>query len=392
MSRTPVRCLGPRSRRCAQGSLRRRLQSVFCVTCLAAVLVPSAASAAWTEELPKNPTGGSDVSLDGVSCVSTECEAVGSYFNSSNEEVPLAEKWNGKWELQTIKAPASSVDASLSGISCTSISFCEAVGSYENKSGEAFTLAYEWNGSSWELQTTANQSAHLNVLFSVSCITSSDCEAVGSYGKAKEFTLAEKWNGKKWELQSSPNAAGGEADALTSVSCVEGCEAVGSYQLAGERLSLAEGWNGSTWEVQSTPTPSSATYTASVAVSCVGTICESVGNYETKTSESTFGMAWNGSKWSLQTAPNPSVKGVFEGVSCVSSKFCEGVGYVIPVDPLGAEWDGTSWEPAQTIPSPSGGTEVIFNADSCTSSSFCMAVGSYENSASDILTLAEKFT
>jgi hypothetical protein len=225
----------------------------------------------------------------------------------------------------------------------------------------------------------------------------SDCEAVGSHGKAKEFTLAEKWNGTTWETQTSPNASGGEYDALTAVSCVEGCEAVGYYQIGHERVSLAEVWNGSTWKVQSTPNPSSSTATMPLAVSCVKAICESVGSYETTTSGSTFGMKWNGSTWTLQTAPNPSVVGVLEGVSRVGS-FCEGVGYAVPGKPLGTEWNGSSWGAAQTIPSPSRGKEVIFrkevifNADPCPSSTFCTAVGSYENSASEILTLAEKFT
>jgi hypothetical protein len=58
----------------------------------------------------------------------------------------------------------------------------------------------------------------------------------------------------------------------------------------------------------------------------------------------------------------------------------------------GMEWNGTSWGASQTIPSPSGGTEIVFSADSCTSSTFCMAVGDYENSASEIVTLAEEFT
>jgi hypothetical protein len=63
----------------------------------------------------------------------------------------------------------------------------------------------------------------------VSCVSGSDCVAVGSTntGSANE-TLAMVWNGTAWSIVPSPNA-GTRNDQLSSVSCVSAsdCVAVG---------------------------------------------------------------------------------------------------------------------------------------------------------------------
>ena len=64
-------------------------------------------------------------------------------------------------------------------------------------------------------------------LWSVSCVSASDCVAVGSTdtGSATE-TLVMVWDGTVWSIVSSPNA-GTSFDRLSSVSCVSDCVAVG---------------------------------------------------------------------------------------------------------------------------------------------------------------------
>ena len=67
-------------------------------------------------------------------------------------------------------------------------------------------------------------------LYSVSCVSASECVAVGSTdtGSAVE-TLVMVWDGTVWSIVSSPNA-GTITDGLESVSCVSvsDCVAVGS--------------------------------------------------------------------------------------------------------------------------------------------------------------------
>jgi hypothetical protein len=39
-------------------------------------------------------------------------------------------------------------------VSCPSSTACEAVGSYDNSSGNLVTLAESWNGTDWTVQST----------------------------------------------------------------------------------------------------------------------------------------------------------------------------------------------------------------------------------------------
>ena len=66
-------------------------------------------------------------------------------------------------------------------------------------------------------------------LFSVSCVSGSDCVAVGRTKAGSVWeTLVTVWDGIEWSIVSSPNA-GNLGDELFSVSCVSGsdCVAVG---------------------------------------------------------------------------------------------------------------------------------------------------------------------
>jgi hypothetical protein len=237
----------------------------------------------WEDQTPPIPAGSIGANLDGVSCVTSKfCEAVGAYSKTAKEVKNLGDKWNGtSWEVQTPTNPIGTAELSeLHGASCTSVKFCEAVGQYRNSSGKELTVALEWNGTSWELQTSANQTGKVNRLSAVSCISPEFCEGVGWYvntAGTEQFTLGEKWSGASWELQATNPVA--ELTYLAGVSCTSAslCEAVGRSQSSG---SLAEGWNGIEWKVQTTPAPSGATITELYGVSCVAMpFCQAGGRY-----------------------------------------------------------------------------------------------------------------
>jgi len=93
---------------------------------------------------PTGPTNGPA----GVACPSStpDCEAVGSADNSSSVLVTLAEQWNGtKWALQATPNPADAASSNLLAVACLSATNCEAVGSYFNSSGVTVTLAERWS-------------------------------------------------------------------------------------------------------------------------------------------------------------------------------------------------------------------------------------------------------
>jgi hypothetical protein len=79
----------------------------------------------------------------------------------------------------------------------------------------------------------------------VSCVTSSACTATGTYVNSAGVyvTLAEQWNGTEWAIQSTPNPSGATFSAIGGVSCVSsgGCSTVGRYiNSSGTEVTLAE--------------------------------------------------------------------------------------------------------------------------------------------------------
>jgi hypothetical protein len=279
---------------------------------------------------------------------------------------------NVAWHIQ--KSPdATRPGGQIQSVSCSSAVSCTAVGSYVNVSGLTVTLAEAWNGTTWQKQVTPNPAGgRTPSLFGVSCPSANFCEAVGVYYvSASAFMLAEVWNGSSWKEQSIPNPAGSTYAAVGKVSCPSTtfCEAVGEYfDSSGATLTLAETWNGTSWSMQSTPNPADGSLFGFSGVSCVSArFCEAVGY------SPDFAEVWNGTSWQLQTMP----AGVAD-VSCASAKFCEAIGGAGSGG--GAVWNGTSWT-AQTIPSPPGSTSARLSGVSCAAAAFCEAVGSYSSSA-----------
>lgn len=300
----------------------------------------------WSSQsIPTPETGLSEPSaiLTSVSCTSsTACSGVGTYENGSSNLVTLAERWNGSaWSVQTTPNPTGSISAVFEGISCASSSSCIAVGSSEQK-----TLAEVWDGTKWSLQPTPNPTgASTSVLSDVSCTSSTVCTAVGNYyhysGKWIRATLAERWNGTEWSIQSTPTAGSGYS-ALLSVSCTSStnCLAVGSYVNSSEtEATLAERWDGTEWAIEAAPNPTGATGSKLWGVSCASsTICTAVGNYSHYSGYdslyvwSTLAERWNGTEWSIQGTTNPSeaLNSELEDIACISLTNCVAVGEYSP--------------------------------------------------------------
>jgi hypothetical protein len=190
----------------------------------------------WSVQSVPAPTGATAAYPYGVSCTSSaSCTMAGYYVNGSGVELPFAESWNGTaWSLQTAPAPSGATATRVSGVSCTSSTACTLVGEYTNSSGTEVTLAERWNGSAWSVQSTPNpaeaKGSHLNG--GVSCTSGTACTAVGVFQNSagKYQTLAEQWYGSTWKVQSTPNNEKGEGWLTGGVSCpsLAMCAAVGN--------------------------------------------------------------------------------------------------------------------------------------------------------------------
>ncbi len=270
--------------------------------------------------------------LNGVTCVSsTDCWATGIGNGTSTTDQTLAENWNGSsWSI--VATPNISPVSILGGVTCVTSSDCWTVG---NASGK--TLAEYWNGSSWSIVTTPTLPSE-NGLASVSCITTSDCWAVGyaQDGGLTSQTLAEHWNGSTWSIVASPDTGPSANNELNSVSCLttSDCWAVGGVGGGGNgtEQTLAEHWNGSTWAIEATADTSSSVANYLASVSCLTTSdCWAVGT--SGNSNSTTGQTlvehWNGAgAWSIVPSADTSssVDNSLGSVSCDTNSDCWAVG------------------------------------------------------------------
>ena len=231
-------------------------------------LIETSDMGAWSvTSSPNVGSGTSDSSaLHGVSCFSSaSCVAVG-YDDTGSGDQALIETWDGStWSVTSSPAHAGA----LGGVSCSSSTSCVAVGSYTSGSGIQI-LVETWNGSAWSITSTPNASGN-DGLGSVSCTSSTSCVAVGSSttGSEQQYkTLIDVWNGSHWSIVSSPDAST-SGNTLLSVSCSSStsCEAVGYYDTGSGDDPLIEIWNGTSWGIAS-GTNRGGTYIFLDGVSC----------------------------------------------------------------------------------------------------------------------------
>jgi hypothetical protein len=329
-----------------------------------------------------SPENGTYDQLSGVSCVSANsCTAVGT--GSGNFGTTLIEDWNGtNWSVAS--SPNIGTGDYLLGVSCVSTSACTTVGNYTNASGVVQTLIERWDGTSWSVVSSPNTGTSYNYLHAVSCVSSSSCAAVGHYdnGGGVHQTLAESWNGTSWSVVSSPNNSSLD-NWLSSVSCVSisSCTAAGHY-MKNENLdqTLVESWNGTAWSVTASPSPSVVYRNSLYYVTCPSTTyCAAVGAYRhTGGPYDTLVESWNGAAWNLVGSPNHGTGDNFlNSISCVSASSCMAVGIYrgnSAYRTLAESWNGTAWS---VIPSPNRGktADNVLYGVSCVSSSSCTAVG-----------------
>jgi hypothetical protein len=111
----------------------------------------------------------------------------------------------GSW--RTVDSPNASAEPNiLTGVSCLSASDCWAVG--RARSGLAATVTMHWDGSSWRTLPSPNVKDVLaNILADVTCASPSDCWAVGSYitNDVQVRSLIMRWDGAAWRIVDSPD-------------------------------------------------------------------------------------------------------------------------------------------------------------------------------------------
>ena len=307
--------------------------------------------------------------------------------NGSIVSQTLVETWNGTaWSITT-SPNEGSYNNLLRSVSCVSPTDCVAVGYYSNLAGDQLSLVEAWDGSIWSIISSPSPSSNENRLYSVSCTSSTFCEAVGLYdiNTTTLQTLIETWDGTTWSVTPNSDAA---SDLLNGVSCTSPtfCEAVGYNDEEGP--SLIETWDGTSWSVTTSPDP--GTYNDLNGVSCTSvTSCVAVGDYGSGALPNTLVESWNGTAWSVVSSPDPAQSTLF-GVSCASPISCVAVGdYSKPSEyvTLVESWDGTSWSDTSS-PNADQNAKNRLNeliSASCTSQINCVSVGYFRNGSTKTL-------
>ena len=141
------------------------------------------------------------------------------------------------------------------------------------------TLIERWDGTSWAIVSSPNTSAtQTNFLYGVTCVSASDCWAVGAnVSSGVHQTLIERWDGTSWAIVTSPNTSATEHNYLYGVTCVSAsdCWAVGYYNSEINnsniaRQTLIERWDGTSWAIVTSPNTSTTQDNVLFGVTCVG--------------------------------------------------------------------------------------------------------------------------
>jgi hypothetical protein len=239
-------------------------------------------------------------------------------------------------------------------------------------------------------------------IFSVACISGTDCWAVGGSNLADPAggrPLIEHWDGSRWSVGRDPVPSSALIGGLGDVSCfgARNCWATGD----GSQFPLrAMHWNGSRWSLSAFAVPPQADTMRIRSVACTGAAdCWAAGYADrgpitTPVTSATLIEHWNGTRWSVVPSPSMGRWSGLSAVSCAARADCWAIGtwlrpYSTPGGTLTEHWNGTAWSRVATSTDSSGyptwiagvlsSPQVNFGATmndvSCVSGGACMAVG-----------------
>jgi RHS repeat-associated protein len=326
---------------------------------------------------------GSDCWMIGYYCA--QVAGVGDCTGGSYDQT-LTEHYDGtSWK--TVASPnVNAADNALTNVTCVSSSDCWAVGWYDN-SGTHQTLTEHYDGTTWSIVTSANSSSsQVNELFSVNCVTTSDCWAVGRKIPSTVYqTMSEHWNGTAWSMVTTTNQNTTQNNYLYGVWCTStsNCWASGYYYTGTYYQNLVEQYNGTSWSTKTAANTSTTLDNAQNRITCtsssncwtVGYAKDGSGYWQTLTTK------YNGTSWSVVTSPTHSTTQhhYLYTVYCVTSSDCYAGGRYLNgsyYQTLVEHYNGTSWSIVTTANTSSGENNSSWGV-SCASTSDCWAVGPY---------------
>jgi hypothetical protein len=383
-------------------------------------LLLSGYGTSWTAtEAPPPPGATGDGGLTGVACYSpTRCVALGEYTSSSGYAQGWQLSGSGtSWTsvIAPLPYPADQ-GASLDSVACPSADECVVAGDLQVSASDVQGLLLSGYGTSWT-STQAPLPANADPADpedmsdpypAVACASPSYCVAVGSYDDSsgdRDGVLL-SGSGTSWTAAEAPLPANATASAssalvpdLSSVACpsTAGCVVVGTYDSQTAKQGVVLSGYGSSWTSAEAPLPAGtpsenpamlASVACTSAASCVagGLYTNSSGNWVPLL------LSGAGTSWTATTAPLPSATSTLaqpqglSSVACPSASQCVAVGAA--QEQTGSyglllTGSGTSWTPALApLPADASSSDTAYlYSVACNSPTMCLAIGEYPDAS-----------
>jgi hypothetical protein len=316
-----------------------------------------------TLSLPSNAARQPYSEVNGIACVSAgNCVAVGDYeYGRTNSlQAFIATESHGVWgRAFTPRLPSNSsapASAQLGAVACTHSGFCEAVGSYQDSSGNDQMMALaKPAGGGWrqatEVASPASAATNPDAFVTgIACTGPGSCVAVGNYSvSSNRFAAMGAIESRgSWHRASGIAAPRGAIPstftAISSISCPPAgpCLGVGEYAVSATQsramsVTEAKGRFSAAMEITAVPPGASlhpSTYLLGVSCGSPGT-CLAVGGGRTRAGLSVgMYMIRSHGRWRAAFLPPPprassGDRGLsaLYSVSCTGRDRCTAVGY-----------------------------------------------------------------
>jgi len=301
----------------------------------------------------------------------------GIWANSSNDawavgesgispSYTLIQRWNGNsWSIFNSPSPGSETNVlqAVQGISSNNV---YAVG-YTSNNFVPQMLVLHWDGSNWSQMSTptvtGGSSLQSIVIFGPDDIYAGGLKAVGAPGPTTG-TLITHWNGSSWDIEDSPNQSNNRSNYITSMKGLSSNDiwASGySRTLGGTYQNMVLHKTGSGWNLVSVPQPGLENFLYNIDIIAADNI-RIAGQYNNGTQYVPCFLHYNGSSWTVENSPGGGSGIVHNSENDIWSS---GSGFV--------HYDGNSWNTV-SAPVPNEGSLLSMSR---VSSSDIWAAGRY---------------
>jgi hypothetical protein len=311
--------------------------------------------------------------LKGVAAVSaTDIWAVGEWNPTSDPASTLRrtliEHWNGtSWQLVTSPNESfSGVDlTTLEAVATVSNTFAWAVGHGDDFSTlKSTTFILRWNGTQWSRVPSPNPGGSTlpNKLFDVAVVSATNAWAVGEQNYPQKALILH-WNGTSWT--NVANSCGGSLYGVTAISAT-------SLLAVGEATTCR--YNGASWTRVAPVEPVTLLDVAAVSSSLAWAVGRRVYCTPYFCTSASVLHRWNGSQWSKVSHPMFST---LNGIDAVTATDAWAVGDSASSGAV-LHWNGTAWK---QVPAPKPGYGSSLNAVDAIGATRTWAVGRFLNTS-----------